>query len=170
MSESRLPKPASSSTIEAFQKLVRRGEFCLFASFDVPPDIPKAGSNCQAVVVAASVMHSSDVPGLTPPLTPSGTVFLWRGFRTQTSGSPSRKVDDCLYYQSSDGKAWSLHSKASTDHHRNILTSTGMKGLIDDWDLPSLPKGTLDQYRSAGGNLSFFKPFGWSSELGEDGS
>lgn len=163
MEKRKLPKQIDSATLDAFRRLVKSGEFRLYPSSTPAPGIPKAGPDCQAVVLAASVMQSSKVPGLPPSCAPSGTVYLWRGFRTKVSDSPPRKVDDCLYYASQDGSAWSLHSKSSTDHHNFILSSTDMKGLINDWDLPSAPEGKLEEYRKTGAQLSFYKPFGWSS-------
>jgi hypothetical protein len=92
-------------------------------------------------------------------MTPHGEVYLWRGFRTIPGDSPPRKVDDCIYYRSKDGKEWSLHSKESPDHHWYIMSGSGMAELIDDHNLPSASSGSLAGYRSRGGNLDFDKPF-----------
>jgi hypothetical protein len=141
-------------------KVVKPGQYCRYSTTELPAGIPTAGPQCQAVVVAASVVHSSDVPGLPDKMKPHGIAYLLRGFRTEAYGDPPRKVDDSIYYKSSDGRAWSLHSKDNPDHHRNILTSTDMNGLIDDWDLPTASKGPLDKYRTKGAYLSFTEPFG----------
>ena len=154
------PKQIDDGILQIFAGYVQPGEFQLFPSTDMPGDIPLAGTDCQAVVIAALNIYSSDVPGLPANMTPDGTVYLWRGFRTDKEGDPPRKVDEALYFASSEGIAWTLHSKESSDHHRDIMSSTDMSGLTDDWDLPSLWRGTLGDYRIAGAHLDFFGPFG----------
>lgn len=159
MGKKEFPKPIDPSIITRFNILVKTGQYCLYPSSNIPAGIPTAGSDCQAVVVAASVFYESDVPGLPQSMIPSGTVYLWRGFRTKASDDPPRKVDDCLYFVNSKGQAWSVHFKDSPDHHNNILSSTDMKGLINDWDLPTTSKGQLKQYREKGALLDFKEPF-----------
>ena len=154
------PNQISTSAIEAFSTLVSPGEYIYMPSSDVPEEIPQAGSDCQAVFIACAEMHSSDVPRLPHSLTPSGAVYWWRGFRTYPNDSPPRKVDDCLYYESSDGVAFSLHSKDSPDHYNHILTSMDMGGLISDWHLPSEAHGTLEMYIQEGHRLGFTIRFG----------
>ena len=77
MSSKDFPSQADPAAIAALSRSVKPGEYCLYPSSDIPAGIPSAGPNCQAVLIAASVMHSSDVPGLPESAAPYGTVFLW---------------------------------------------------------------------------------------------
>ncbi len=161
-----LPRPVNAKLVRAISSYVEPETYRLFASSEKPADIPDAGPKTQAVVVAASQLSSSAVPGLPRVMTPSGVVILVRSFRSDSSGVPPRKVDDSLYYESSNGLAWRLHSKGSSDHHLNIVTSTGLAGLMHDFNMPQQSSGTLDQYQTAGGNLDFTGPFGKRSSGG----
>ena len=154
------PRSIAPSTIEPLRNEIPLGEYRLFsASSQLPAGVPWGGSSVQCVVLASSSFSGPDIPGLPSNMTPRGTVYLWRGFRTIPGGSPPRKVDDCLYYQSSDGKAWSLHSKDSPDHHCYIMSGSGLGALIQDHSLPSASRGSIADYRSEGANLDFEKPF-----------
>lgn len=154
------PKPVDPKIIGALKNEIHLGEYCSYsASSQLPAMVPWGGSDCECVVLAASSFSGSEVPGLPSDMAPQGTVYLWRGFRTISSGSPPRKVDDCLYYHSNDGTAWSLHSKDSPDHHLYIMSGSGMGALIQDHNLPSASRGSIADYRAAGANLDFVKPF-----------
>ena len=163
----RRPRPASSDTMSAFANSVPLKEFRRFDAGSLPVGIPTPGRTWQAVVVAASSMSSSAVPGLPSQMSPVGTVYLWRGFRPSSGSQSPRKVDEAVFYSAEDGTAWQLHSKESPDHHRYIMSASGLGGLIEDYSLPSASAGTLEEYRSKGARLSFedpFFPFGSSSE------
>ena len=60
---------------------------------------------------------------------------------------------------SSDGTAWSWHLKDSPDHQNDLLSSTDMAGLINDWNLPSKSEGTLGEYWIEGATLDFYLVF-----------
>jgi hypothetical protein len=161
----RKPKRVPAEVIQAFSEAVPNGEFRRYSASATPAGIPVAGRTCNAVVLAASTVSSSAVLGLQPGQAPAGPVFLWRGFRQSTGASSGRKVDDAIYYISQDGSGWSIHSKLSPDHHRNIMSSSGLAGFLNDHSLPVASAGTLAQYREAGGTLTFetpFSPFGTS--------
>ena len=76
MDKKTYPKQINSAILDAFSRIVKPGEYHLYPSPDLPPGIPKTGLRCQAVVLAASVMQSSDAPGLPKSCKPSGTVYL----------------------------------------------------------------------------------------------
>ncbi|RJX17699.1 MAG: hypothetical protein C4570_07800 [Ammonifex sp.] len=156
------PRKIEPVVFDAFQSAVEPGHYRLYPSSEVPPGISCGGPDCEAVIVAASTFDGSKVTGLGPACTPEGTVYLWMGLRTMPLGSPPRKSDYSIYFKGRDGVPRSLHSKSSTDHHNQILTSTGLDGLVSDWRLPAAPEGTLKDYRDSK-KLSFYEPFGWSS-------
>jgi len=154
------PKPIDSKIIESLKNEIPLGEYCMYsASSQIPAGVPWGGSDFQCVVVAASSYTGSEIPELPSDMAPHGNVYLWRGFRTIPSGARPRKVDDCLYFQSSDGRAWRLHSKDSSDHHWFIMSGSGLSSLIQDHNLPSASRGSIVNYRSEGANLNFEKPF-----------
>ena len=154
------PKSIDLKIIESLRNELVLGEYCRYSvSSQLPDGVPWGGPNSQCVVVAASWHNGSEIPGLPPNMSPQGNVYLWRGFRTITGDSPMRKVDDCLYYQSDDGRAWRLHSKDSPDHHWYIMSGSGLGALIQDYDLPSASRGNIADYRSEGASLDFEEPF-----------
>ena len=153
------PKLIDPKIIDSLANEISPGEYCLYStSTQIPAGVPWGSSDFQCVVVAASSYSGSQIIGLPSDIAPHGNVYLWRGFRTISGGSPPRKVDDCLYYQSSDGRAWRLHSKASPDHHWYIMSGSGLGSLIQDHNLPSASRGRIHDYRSGGANLDFEKP------------
>ena len=162
----RRPRPASSETMNAFANAVPLGEYRRFEPNSLPQGIPTPGRAWQAVVIAASTISSSAVPGLPGNMSPDGPLYLWRGFRPSSGSSLPRKVDEAIFFRGQDGTAWQLHSKESPDHHRHIMSSSGLGGLIEDYDLPSASAGTVSEYRADGASLSFegpLSPFGTSS-------
>lgn len=154
------PKQIRSNVLQSLPEEVPIGEYRLYsASSRLPADVPWGGPEFQCVVVAASSFSGSEIPNLPSGMTPKGTVYLWRGFRTIPGGSPPRKVDDCLYYRNGDGVAWSLHSKDSPDHHKHIMSGSGLGNLLQDYNLPSTSAGYIANYISKGADLDFKKPF-----------
>jgi hypothetical protein len=158
----RKPRRIRPEEFDAFQKVVEPGRYRLCPSSEVPPGISPGGPDCEAVLFAASTFDNSKVTGLDPECIPEGVVYLIKYLRTMPKESPPRKTDCRLVFRNRAGTPLGLHSKNSTDHHNQILTSTGLDGLVSDWGLPTAPEGTLEEYRRAK-MLSVYKPFGWSS-------
>lgn len=82
-----------------------------------------------------------------------------RYFRIYPGSSTPRKVDDVLFWNDYGGNPWTIHSKDSPDHHFDIMSSSGLEGLVNDLDLPSASRGTLEEYRAGGAQLDFEGPF-----------
>jgi hypothetical protein len=154
------PKSIDQQAIQAFARAVSVGEYRLFsAPTELPAGIPWGGPDCQCVVVAASAYSGPGTSSIPPDTAPSGDVYLWRSFRIGQGGSPPHKADDCLYYTDSDGNSWRVHSKDSPDHHKGIMSGSGMSAISNDFYLPSASSGTLDEYRAKGAHLDFENPF-----------
>jgi hypothetical protein len=91
-------------------------------------------------------------------MTPSGNVYLLQYFRAY-SGGPKSKMDTCLYYLSGEDRAWQMHSKDSPEHHRDIVSGSGMVKISLDRNMPSASSGTLGEYRVGGADLDFDRFF-----------
>ena len=154
------PKPVEPTRLEPFASAVPFGEYRLYSgSAQIPSGIPWGGRDCRFVVVAASSYSGGSISGLNPIMTPSGSVFLWRAYRVGPSGSPPYKVDDCLYYNSPEGGAWSIHSKDAPDHHTMIMAASGMGNIAHTFGLPAASAGQISEFREAGAYLNFEAPF-----------
>ena len=157
--DSKNPAQSDPAFVSNFSGLVKPGEYALFGSSDIPQGVPWGGDQCRGVVLAASTMGPFSLRTVAEAIAPRADVYLLRYFRTYPGSAPPRKVDDALYWLDPSGNCWSLHSKDSPDHHREIMSSTGLEGLIDDMDLPAARRGTLAEYRQAGAYLDFENPF-----------
>lgn len=153
------PKTANPDVMTTLSSLVNPGEYIRYGSSEQPRGIPWGGSNCRAIVVLASSCEATSLPGIPDPISPVGEVILVRYFRQYSGSTTPRKVDDALYWTDRDGNPWSIHSKDSPDHHVNIMTSSGLSGLINDHDLPTASRGSLKEYRKASGRMDFTDPF-----------
>ena len=153
------PNQSDPALIGIFSQFVTPGQYVLFGSSDVPEGIPWGGDECRAVVLAASTVGLTSADGPVDPGDPYGDLYLLRYFRIYPDSPTPRKADDALYWNDVQGNCWSIHSKDSPDHHSSIMSSTDLEALIDDLDLPSARRGTLDEYREAGGFLYFESAF-----------
>jgi hypothetical protein len=153
------PNQAQGDLLDIFAGYVNLGEYVRFGSSDVPDNIPSGGEDCRAVVLAASTMGSTSLPDIPETIAPDGKVFLVRYFRNHPQSTTPRKVDDVIYWPDVQGNTWYIHSKDSPDHHSTLMSSTDLESLITDMGLPLASKGTLEDYRGAGGFLNFEDPF-----------
>jgi hypothetical protein len=163
--KNKLPTSIDRRIIVSLDTAVPMGERRQYSdSSQLPPDVSWGGPDCQCVVIAASSYSGPNPPGVPSSRAPSpgGPVYLVRRFRSGSGGSPIHKVDDSLYYPNGNG-AWSVHSKDSPDHHRQIMSGSGLNSIVRDFGLPSGSSGTIEEYRSAGGHLDFDEPF-WKSQ------
>ena len=62
MGDKKLPRSIDSCILDIFADNVEPGKNIYLPSSETPEGIPVAGSNCQAVVIAASTLFSSDPP------------------------------------------------------------------------------------------------------------
>lgn len=165
MPKNKRPNPVDSQSLQSLSNTVPLGFFSSFSgSSQAPSGLSWGGSDCKHVVVAASAYPNDFViPDYPPEMTPNGTVFLVRRFRENLSVSPPRKVDDTLYFSDREGRGWSIHSKDAPDHHRIILSASGMSNLLQDFNLPSASSGPIADYRKGGAHLDFENPF-WNKQ------
>ncbi len=161
MPANKKPDPIDPELIQSMSSAIPLGDYRLFSSSgQIPSALSWGGSDCRAVVIAASAYPPDlSIPDYPCEATPRGTVFLVRRFREAPSPSPVGKVDDALYFADKDGRAWSIHSKDSPDHHKHIMSASGMSTLLQDFNLPSASRGTIEDYRKGGANLDFEAPF-----------
>ncbi len=69
------PKVIDPTIITILSDQVKPGSFRQFPSSNLPNDIPSAGENSQAIVIAADEIYSSDVPHLPSEMSPYALSF-----------------------------------------------------------------------------------------------
>ncbi len=142
--------------ISALRQEILQGEYRLYMSpSQLPPGLTWGGSQFDCSVWAASSLGGSNAANQPSFLQPQGEIYLWQGYRSSTGGSSPHKTDYCLYWQDASGNAWSDHSKSASEHHNNLVSTSGLEGLIRDNRLPSA---------SAGKTASFVKTICLSSK------
>lgn len=135
-----------TSYLDIFSQYVNENEYAWWSSSDVPDDIPKAGPDWQATLVFGFQLDSSAFIDLNQEVhpEPGGIAYFMRTFRTIPGGNPPRKSDDAIYYPTVIGDVQRVYSSTSTDHHNEMMSSSGLNGLIHDWPIPQERRGTKD--------------------------
>ena len=153
------PRPAKPETFEALTHNVEAGYWRMYQSPDeLPHDIPWAGRDCMAVLVAASTYDAESAIALHPAPEPGGPVFYHRSWRADSQGKPHWNEYDTLYYESGDGQSWMINSRDSPDHFKEITSGSAMDDLVRDYSLPAAASGTLKELRQTGTRLDFEEP------------
>jgi hypothetical protein len=127
----------------------------------VPTSIPHDGFPTVLLAVS-SYSDTVVIPGLPTDMAPSGPMGTWRGGHTDFDPCSHGNVDNCFYYESSDGGPWQMHSQESPDHVEAIMSASGIEDLAFVYRLPFASSGTVDELRARGACLDFHEPF-WST-------
>ncbi len=142
------PRPAKPETLEALKHSVGVGNWRKYQSQDELPDgVPWAGTDCKAVLVAASTYDAGCTVTLHPAPEPGGPVFYHRSWRADAQGKPHWNEYDTLYFKSGDGQSWMVNSRDSPDHYKEITSGCAMDDLLRDYSLPAAASGTLGELR-----------------------